>query len=125
MTRQGYFSHRAAIAVLVLALLLLPHAAFAHAVLIRSTPAQHTTVKPGDLDIRLTYNSRIDASRSSLTLVGPEGKPQTLTLAPAGGPNLLVTKAAGLKDGAYTLQWQVLASDGHITRGVVAFRVHR
>jgi methionine-rich copper-binding protein CopC len=28
-----------------------------------------------------------------------------------------------LKPGAYKLQWQVLAPDGHITRGVVPFSV--
>ena len=124
MTTEGYLRQRARIAVLVIALLwLLPHAAFAHAVLMRSTPAEHATVKAGDLDVRLTYNSRIDASRSALTLVGPDGKQQTLTLSQHMGPNLLVTRAAVSAQGAYKLQWQVLASDGHITRGVVDFRV--
>jgi methionine-rich copper-binding protein CopC len=39
------------------------------------------------------------------------------------GPNLLVAKATALPAGAYKLEWQVQASDGHISRGVVAFRV--
>ncbi len=124
MTTEGSLRLRAGIAVLALALfLLLPHAAFAHAVLMRSTPAEHATVKPGDLDIRLTYNSRIDASRSALMLVGPDGKQQTLALGDHAGPNLLVTTASVKVPGAYKLQWQVLASDGHITRGVVDFHV--
>ncbi len=111
------------VAVAIALLLLLPHAASAHAVLVKSSPAQGATVKAGDVDITLTYNSRIDALHSSLHLIGPEGKAQTLAVDAHAGPNLLVSKAAALPAGAYKLEWQVQASDGHISRGVVAFRV--
>ena len=103
--------------------LLLPHAAFAHAVLVRSTPAAHATVKQGDLPITLTYNSRIDASRSALVLVGPDGKRQPLAVDKQAGLNVMSAKAAGLKVGNYTMEWQVLSTDGHITRGTIEFRV--
>jgi copper resistance protein C len=103
--------------------LLLPHTALAHATLVRSSPAAHAAVKPGDLPITLTYNSRIDASRSSLVLVGPDGKRQPLAVEKQAGPNVLSAKAAGLKPGSYTVEWQVLATDGHITRGTIDFRV--
>jgi methionine-rich copper-binding protein CopC len=118
------FHRRAAMATLVgLLCLLLPHAALAHAVLVRSTPAAHAAVKPGDLPITLTYNSRIDASRSSLVLVGPDGKRQPLAVEKQAGPNVLSAKAAGLKPGSYTVEWQALSTDGHITRGTIEFRV--
>lgn len=110
-------------AIAVALLLLLPHTAFAHAVLVKSTPAQGASVKTGDLEITLTYNSRIDALHSTLHLVGPDGKAQTLAVDEHAAPNLLVSKAAGLTAGPYKLEWQVQASDGHISRGVVAFRV--
>jgi copper resistance protein C len=121
---SGKFHWRAgAVAVAVALLLLLPHTAFAHAVLVKSTPVQGAIVKAGDLEITLTYNSRIDALHSSLHLVGPDGKAQSLAVDEHAAPNLLASKAAGLTKGAYKLQWQVQASDGHISRGVVAFRV--
>jgi copper resistance protein C len=121
---SGRFHWRAGvIALATILLLVLPHAAFAHAVLVKSSPAQGAPVKAGDLDITLTYNSRIDALHSSLHLIGPEGKAQTLAVDGHAAPNLLVSKAAGLAPGAYKLEWQVQASDGHISRGVVAFRV--
>jgi methionine-rich copper-binding protein CopC len=104
-------------------LFLLPHAAFAHAVLVKSSPAQGAAVKAGDVDITLTYNSRIDALHSSLHLIGPDGKAQTLAVDAHAAANLLVAKAEGLSAGAYKLEWQVQASDGHISRGVVSFRV--
>lgn len=118
------FRQRVSVVVLAVALLfLLPHAAFAHAVLVKSSPAQGASVKAGHVDITLTYNSRIDALHSSLHLVGPDGKAQTLAVDAHAAPNLLVAKADGLSAGAYKLEWQVQASDGHISRGVVEFRV--
>ncbi len=124
MHGNGTFRQRASILALAIALLfLVPHAAFAHAVLVKSSPVQGATVKAGDLDITLTYNSRIDALHSSLHLIGPDGKAQTLAVDGHAAPNLLVATAAALSAGAYKLEWQVQASDGHISRGVVAFRV--
>jgi methionine-rich copper-binding protein CopC len=126
MVMHGNSSFRQRVSIVALAvalLLLLPHTAFAHAVLVKSSPAQGAAVKAGDVDITLTYNSRIDALHSSLHLIGPDGKAQTLTVDGHAAPNLLVAKAAGLSAGAYKLEWQVQASDGHISRGVVAFRV--
>jgi methionine-rich copper-binding protein CopC len=123
---HGASSSRQRVSVVALAialLLLLPHAAFAHAVLVKSSPAQGATVKAGKMDITLTYNSRIDALHSSLHLLGPDGKAHTLAVDGHAAPNLLVAKAEGLAAGAYKLEWQVQASDGHISRGTVEFRV--
>jgi methionine-rich copper-binding protein CopC len=111
------------VALAVALLFLLPHAAFAHAVLVKSSPAQGASVKAGDVDITLTYNSRIDVLHSSLHLVGTDGKAQTLAVDAHAAPNLLVAKADGLSAGAYKLEWQVQATDGHITRGTVEFHV--
>jgi methionine-rich copper-binding protein CopC len=37
--------------------------------------------------------------------------------------DVTVAKANDLQPGEYKLIWQVLATDGHITRGVIAFQV--
>jgi methionine-rich copper-binding protein CopC len=124
MHKDLRFRQRVSVVALAVALLfLLPHAAFAHAVLVKSSPAQGASVKAGDVDITLTYNSRIDVLHSSLHLVGTDGKAQTLAVDAHAAPNLLVAKADGLSAGAYKLEWQVQATDGHITRGTVEFRV--
>jgi methionine-rich copper-binding protein CopC len=121
---RSSMSQRAALAVLAFALLfLLPHAAFGHAVLVKSSPTQGATVKAGDVEFALTFNSRIDALHSSLHLIGPDGKANTLAVDNHAEPNLLKSKAEGLKAGTYKLEWQVQASDGHISRGVIEFRV--
>jgi methionine-rich copper-binding protein CopC len=123
--RDVGFRQRASVVALAIALLfLLPRAAFAHAVLVKSSPAQGATVTAGGaVNVMLTYNSRIDVAHSSLHLVGPDGKAQSLAVDAHAAPNLLVAKAPVLTAGAYKLEWQVMATDGHITRGTVEFRV--
>ena len=51
------------------------------------------------------------------------GKPMVLKIAPDSPPNLLETTTNLETPGAYVVRWQVLAIDGHITRGDVPFTV--
>src|SRR5277367_6383790 len=88
--------------------------ALAHAILVESTPAALGHIKPGAISAMLRYNSRIDAARSKLTLTGPAGQAERLALLPADAPDTLRASLT-LTPGAYTLRWQVLATDGHIT----------
>ncbi|MGI4747679.1 MAG: copper resistance CopC family protein [Janthinobacterium lividum] len=102
--------------------LVLPKLALAHAILTTSTPAPGGTIASGHQTLAFNYNSRIDHKRSRLTLTGPDGKPVILTVTPASATNALDAEA-DLVPGAYTLRWQALALDGHITRGDVPFTV--
>jgi len=97
--------------------------AFAHAILLQSTPAANAVVEQPTTRISLTFNSKIDGQRSRLTLIGPDGSQQTLALAPQNTADTLTASARDLKSGEYRLRWQVLAVDGHITRGEISFRV--
>jgi methionine-rich copper-binding protein CopC len=109
---------------LALALLLTAvPAVLAHAILLAATPAAGSIVNGPDVDVRLRYNSRIDGARSHLDLVLPDKQVRPLKLAAQEAPDTLTAKAAGLAAGAYRLRWQVLAADGHITRGEVPFQV--
>jgi methionine-rich copper-binding protein CopC len=98
-------------------------AAFAHAILVEATPAARSTVAGPDLAVRLRFNSRIDGARSRLTLVQPDRQERTVALEQQQAPELLTARLTGIAPGAYRLRWQVLAADGHITRGEVPFRV--
>ncbi len=106
----------------LLAALLAASPALAHAVLVDSTPVPLGHVKPGHIDIQFRYNSRIDASRSKLTLKRPDGSAERLATLPPDGPDKLQASVV-LTPGDYTISWQVLAKDGHITRGNVPFTV--
>src|SRR5690242_13103245 len=95
----------------------------AHAVLLESTPALKSAVLGPDVPIKLRFNVRIDAVRSRLTLLRPDGSSQTLEISKETPADTLSAEATGLGAGAYRLRWQVLASDGHITRGEIPFTV--
>jgi len=94
----------------------------AHALLIGSTPAPNSIVAGPDVEIRLRFNSRIDEARSRLTLVFPDHTTCRLEIHKQAA-DTLTSRATGLKHGIHSLQWQVLASDGHVTRGEVHFAV--
>jgi copper resistance protein C len=96
--------------------------AFAHAVLVSSTPKIHGSVHGPSIDVDLKFNSRVDGARSSLSLVMPGGTVQPLAVEKQTMPNELGAHAQ-LGPGKYTLHWTALATDGHITRGEVPFTV--
>ena len=58
-----------------------------------------------------------------LQLLNPENSTSNLVIEPQASPDTLTAKATGLKPGAYRIRWQVLAPDGHITRGEIPFTV--
>ena len=100
-----------------------PRVALAHAVLVSSQPAVNSTVSGPEVAVLLKYNSRVDMEHSTLTLLAPDGRVEKVTIASEPATGLLSAKLSGLVKGAYVLRWQVLAADGHITRGKVPFQV--
>ncbi len=108
---------------ILLVLVLVPlSAARAHAILLESTPAVNATVAGPSVTFTLRYNSRIDHQRSRLTLTLPDRSTKVLPIAETSPEDALETSAE-LAPGAYSLRWQVLAVDGHITRGDVPFTI--
>ena len=106
----------------LLAALLLPGIARAHAILEESTPPAGASVKAGPLDLRFRYNSRIDRARSRLTLIRPNRTKDTILITAESPPDIIAAHL-DLTQGAYIVRWQVLAVDGHITRGDVPITV--
>ncbi len=118
--------HRFLVAASVFAsaiLFALAQIAAAHAILLESSPALNSSVVGPNIPITLRFNVRIDASRSRLTLVSPDATAQTLALDKDTKPDTVTSRAHNLKPGDYRIRWQVLASDGHITRGEIPFKV--
>jgi copper resistance protein C len=100
-----------------------PRMALAHAVLLSSTPQKDAAVSGPDITINLKYNSRVDGARSSLSLLKPDGTVEQIDGLTQPAADSLSATGHKLTKGAYVLRWQVLSSDGHITRGVVPFQV--
>ena len=97
--------------------------ALAHAVVVSAVPRAEQQVARGVVDIQLEFNSRIDKVRSRLQLTAPDGAKADIAIDPEGEPNIVAGKTAALSAGAYVLRWQVLAIDGHITRGDIPFMI--
>ena len=110
------------IAAVLAALVAAAGPAAAHAILVASHPAIAGTVPPGPVAIDLRYNSRIDRARSRVSLTRPDHTDAVLAIAPSSPEDALDTTVE-LPPGRYVLHWQVLATDGHITRGDVPFVV--
>lgn len=103
--------------------LIAPRAALAHAILVSSQPAANSTVSGPEVAVLLKYSSRVDLEHSTLTLLDPDGKVEKITINSEPSPGSLTAKLTGLVKGAYVLRWQILAMDGHITRGTIPFQV--
>src|SRR5262245_57320270 len=94
-----------------------------HAILKSSSPAYATSVTGPDMPVTLTFNVRVDAERSRLQLLIPDASTVELPIVEWPSPDTIVSKLTGLKPGIYAILWQVLAPDGHISRGEIPFAV--
>ena len=99
-----------------------PVIAQAHAILMESVPPADGSMKAGPATLRFRFNSRIDQIRSRLTLIRPDHSEIQLIIDPDTNDEVLETHA-DLPAGKCSVRWQVLAVDGHITRGDMTFTV--
>ena len=97
--------------------------AMAHAIIVDAAPANGAVVHGSSVDVRLRYNNRIDHVRSRLLLLDIYGKERPIPIASDSPTDQLVATINDVAPGEYRLRWQVLALDGHITRGDILFTV--
>lgn len=114
--------HRSGSILVAIACAFASMAASAHAILVDSSPKPNGTLAAGHVQMVFKYNSKVDQHRSRLLLIGPDKSEKVLTIVTGSKSNELDT-SADLSPGAYTLRWQALALDGHITRGDLTFTV--
>ena len=101
-----------------------PTVAFAHAIVESSVPAANASVSAGEVNIVLTFNSRIDKKRSRIVVLASDAHETSVAIAPDDVENVLQGTAVLNVAGSYQIRWQVLSRDGHITRGTIPFTVH-
>jgi methionine-rich copper-binding protein CopC len=100
-----------------------PPAAQAHAIILESAPAQGST-GPSPRRLILRFNSRLEKPLCSVQLVGPRQRGIALLRQEADAPpDTLAYPLPALEPGEYQARWKVMAADGHITEGTVAFTV--
>jgi len=97
--------------------------ALAHAIIVEAVPAVGAVLHAGTIDVRLRFNNRIDRYRSRLLALDGFGKETPVAIEDNTPADIITAHISGLAPGEYRLRWQVLALDGHITRGDIPFTV--
>jgi methionine-rich copper-binding protein CopC len=100
-------------------------AAFAHARLQASTPANGASVGPAPTELRLQYNEPVEAAMSTVRITGP-GDAAVATGKVVADPKddkTLVQPLPRLAAGDYRVQWTTMGHDGHHTKGEIRFTV--
>ena len=96
-------------------------AAFAHAALTNSTPAEGGTVSAGGFPVELRFSGRVDAARSRLVLTLADGSSRKLAARPGDTPSAIAARTDALPPGRCTLRYDVLSPDGHVASGTLTF----
>ena len=121
--RRSVRRHAVAVAALVVAAMLaVPAAAAAHAVLETSSPSFGAVVRAEPHQVTLRYDEEVVPRLAQVSIVTPSGR--DLAGAPrVAGTTVTVPVRAG-PHGSYTVRWRMVAADdGHVTEGAFSFGV--
>ncbi|RWB76739.1 MAG: copper resistance protein CopC [Mesorhizobium sp.] len=106
---------------MLMALLVLPGLAFAHAALLSTDPADGAVLAQSPTQFSLTFSEPV--SSLVLTLVRPDGTQFALTSFRLDGQTLAIDNPETLKSGTHVLSWRVVSEDGHPVGGSVLFSI--
>lgn len=97
---------------------------FAHAHLKSQTPAADSTVSSAP-QLRLVFSEGVESTFSKVTLTkdGSEVPVKSLATEGTDKKTLVVTPAAPLAPGAYTVEWHAVSVDTHKSEGAYSFKV--
>jgi len=112
-----------ALAVLVLAALVVPAAAAAHARLVRTVPAGGAAVADPPRDVLVEFDDSIVVAPGNAAVANLTRRSVLAAPARARGRVLTLPLDPGLPRGAYTVRWSIVSEDGHPEEGVFAFAV--
>ena len=100
-------------------------AAFAHAHLVRATPAEGGTVKTAPTEVTLKFNERLEQAFSSAIIRDAAGKQVDKADAHVDKSDRTVVRVSlpPLEPGVYTVEWRAMSADTHKVNGNFTFRV--
>jgi len=100
-------------------------AAFAHAHLVRATPAEGGTVKSAPNEVTLKFNEKLEPAFSSAVIRDSAGKQVDKADAHVDKADRTVVRVSlpPLEPGVYTVEWRAMSSDTHKINGNFTFRV--
>jgi copper transport protein len=111
----------AAAAALVAAAAAAP-AAWAHARIVSTNPADGAVLASAPRDVTIRFDDTVRVLGGT-TVVGNADKRPVTAGRPSGSGRVVTIPLQKLRDGDYTVRWRVLSDDGHTIEGVFAFAV--
>jgi len=100
-------------------------AAFAHAHLVRATPAEGGTVKAAPAEVTLKFSERLEPAFTSAVIRDAAGKQVDKADAHVDKADRTMVRVSvpSLEPGVYTVEWRVMSADTHKVNGNFTFRV--
>jgi copper transport protein len=98
--------------------------ASAHAALLGSDPQQGVVVDKAPTEVSLTFSEKVAMNNDSMRVLDPQGKrvdagkPDNIS-----GTTYSVQLRSGLRDGTYTVAYQVVSADSHPVGGAYTFSI--
>ncbi|HEX8793309.1 MAG TPA: copper resistance CopC family protein [Polyangiaceae bacterium] len=109
--------------IVVLAALVLPSSAFAHASLRKESPGFRQRLAASPRQVVLQFDQTVDALPKALVVLTLKGENVAGTPRVIPSQREIVAPLPRLPKGPYTVRWQALSNDGHIVSGVYTFGV--
>ena len=108
----------------IVAALVVPASAAAHASLTSASPATQSRVDAPPTEIRLRFNSVVTAGGDAIRVLSLDGRVLSGRARVARSGTVVVAPVSRLTRGsAYTVRWRVTGGDGHSPSGVFTFGV--
>jgi copper resistance protein C len=110
---------------LLSALIAQPASAWAHAKLLKSEPARRAVLSQSPQQLRLWFNEALEPAFSIATVLDTAGNSVTeiKAVVSASDAKLLELTLPRLKQGVYTVRFQVLSIDGHTVKSGFTFEI--
>jgi methionine-rich copper-binding protein CopC len=96
---------------------------WAHAYPAISVPNNGAAVKESPREVRIQFTEAVEMAFSSITVKGPNKETVSQGALRKLSDDTIAIDVKPLQPGSYTVEWQVLSVDTHITEGVLRFTV--
>lgn len=97
--------------------------AWAHAYPTVSVPADGATVREAPREVRIQFTEGVEIEFSQIAVKGPGGEKVSRGNPRRIAEDTIAVDMQPLRPGTYTIEWQVLSVDTHVTEGVLRFTV--
>jgi copper transport protein len=114
---------RRTLIVAVFVALAAPGSALGHASVRSTSPDYRERLESAPAQVRITFDQGVKVFRDSIVVRIADGRLVSGTTRALRDPRIIVAPLSGVVQGAYTVRWRALSSDGHTVAGVWTFGV--